>query len=89
MDPHRLFAGSVVVQRVLALVRPVRNLGEGAPDTLFGLVLHSPPGLADRFEAVRCEHFLEALVRDRGRRRLGLDVAAALLGAAHVREDES
>jgi DNA-binding CsgD family transcriptional regulator len=33
---------------------------------------------------VRGEHLLQALVGDRSRRRLGLDVAAALLGAAPV-----
>src|SRR5436305_1271976 len=59
-DRHGRVADTVVVQRVLALVRPVRNPGERAPHPLLRLVLHPPPGLAHRSEAVRSEHFLKS-----------------------------
>ena len=79
---------AVVVERVGTLVDAIGQRLDGAPDALGGLRLHRVPGARDGVDAVALRERLEPRRRDRGRRRLGADVAEALVGAAHVREDQ-
>src|SRR5579883_975662 len=87
-DPERLVLDAVAVDKGLALIGAVGDLGDLGAHLLGG----APAQLGDRgfhrLLAIAVEECGEALLADRERRGLRLDVADALIGDADIGEDD-